>query len=183
MPTQQWNVDTSHSSIHFTVRHLVMSRVRGSFDRWRGTVDFDAQNPEASKVSVHIDSASIDTHEPKRDEHLRSADFFDVEHHPALTFQSTRVEPLARGRFRLAGDLAMHGVTRTLELEVELLGESKDPWGNQRLGFQARTTINRRDFGLHWNQVLEAGGMLVGDTIEVEVDIEAVKAASARQAA
>ncbi|HXN34324.1 MAG TPA: YceI family protein, partial [Polyangiaceae bacterium] len=137
MSTQQWNIDTGHSSIHFAVRHLVISRVRGAFDRWRGTVDYDARNPEASKVSVQIDSASIDTREPKRDEHLRSADFLDVEHHPALTFQSTGVEPLARNRFRLTGDFSMHGVTRMIELDVELLGESKDPWGNQRLGFQA----------------------------------------------
>jgi polyisoprenoid-binding protein YceI len=182
MALQRFTLDTSHSGIHFTVRHMVISKVRGAFERWQGSVDFDEETPSASKVSVRIESASIDTREPKRDEHLRSADFFDVEHHPELRFESTRVERLATGEYRVSGDLSIRGVTRPVVLEAEFLGAGKDPWGNERLGFQARTTINRKDFGLHWNQALETGGVLVGEKVEIELDIQALKAAAAQAA-
>ena len=176
MTTQRWNIDPSHSGVSFSIRHMVISKVRGAFERWQGVVDFDEQDPAASKVSVTIDAASIDTREEKRDAHLRSADFFDVENHPALTFVSTAVEKLAGNEYRVTGDLTIKGVTRPVTLEAEYLGGGKDPWGNQRLGFLARTSINRKDFGLGWNQVLEAGGVLVGEKVEIELDVQAIKA-------
>jgi polyisoprenoid-binding protein YceI len=177
-----WNIDPSHSGVHFTVRHMVVSKVRGSFDRWQGAIDFDPQNPAASKVTVRIDAASIDTREEKRDAHLRSADFFDVEHHPALTFESKKVEKLDGNEYRVTGDLTLRGVTREVVLDAEYLGTGKDPRGNQRLGFSAQTSINRKDFGLSWNQVLEAGGVLVGEKIEIALDVQAVAAAASQAA-
>jgi polyisoprenoid-binding protein YceI len=182
MATQRWNIDPSHSGVHFTVRHMVITKVRGAFERWQGTVDFDEQDPASSKVSVRIDAASINTREEKRDAHLRSPDFFDVASHPALTFESTKVEKLDDGAYRVSGDLTIRGVTKPVALEAEYLGSGKDPWGNERIGFQARTTINRKDFGLTWNQALETGGLLVGEKIEIALDVQAVKAA-AREAA
>ncbi len=171
-----WNIDTAHSGIHFTVRHMVISKVRGAFERWQGSLDFDEKQPERSKVSVRIDAASIDTREEKRDAHLRSADFFDVARHPELRFESTKVEKLGGERYRVAGDLTIRGVTKPVTLETELLGGGKDPWGNQRIGFSAHTKINRKDFGLSWNQALEAGGVLVGENVEIALDVQAVKA-------
>jgi len=175
MATPRWNIDTSHSGIHFTIRHMVISKVRGAFERWQGTLAYDEQNPLASKVSVRIEAASIDTREPKRDAHLRSADFFDVESHPALSFESTKVEKLGEDQLLVTGDLTIRGVTRSVALETELLGGGKDPWGKRRLGFSARTKINRKDFGLNWNQVLEAGGVLVAEQVEISLDLQAVE--------
>jgi polyisoprenoid-binding protein YceI len=183
MAIQRWNIDTSHSGVHFTVRHMVISKVRGAFARWQGVIEFDAEDPSRSKVSARIEAASIDTREEKRDAHLRSADFFDVEHHAALTFESTNIEKLDGNEYRVSGDLTIRGVTKPVVLEAEYLGGGKDPWGNERLGFQAHATINRKDFGLGWNQVLEAGGVLVGEKIEISIDVEAVKAEAAERAA
>lgn len=179
MATQRWNIDPSHSSVHFTVRHMVISKVRGAFGRFAGTVDFDPESPAASKVSVKIEAASIDTHEAKRDEHLRSGDFFDVEKYPALTFESTKVAKADGDQYRVTGDLTIRGVTRPVVLETEFLGGGKDPWGNERIGFSAHTSINRKEFGLTWNQALEAGGVLVGDKIEIALDVQAVRAQAA----
>lgn len=178
-----WNIDSSHSGIHFIVRHMVVSKVRGAFTRYQGTINFDEKNPEASKISVRIDAASIDTREPQRDGHLRSPDFFDVERYPAISFESTEVEQLDGNRYRVTGDLAMHGVTKSVDLEVEYLGMGKDPYGNDRLSFEAETTINRKDFGLNYNQVLETGGVLVGEKVDIEIDVEALKAQSSSKAA
>jgi polyisoprenoid-binding protein YceI len=178
MATQRWNIDSSHSGVHFTVRHLVISKVRGSFGKYQGTIDFDAENPAASKVAVRIDAASIDTREEKRDAHLRSPDFFDVEKFPELTFTSTKVEK-SGDDYRVSGELTIHGVTQPVVLEAEFLGNGKDPWGNERIGFAAKTTVNRKDFGLSWNQALETGGVLVGEKIEIALDVQAVKAAAA----
>src|SRR5690349_24266749 len=150
-----WNIDTSHSGVHFTVRHMVVSKVRGAFSRWQGTLQFDAEHPEASKVSVQIEAASIDTREEKRDAHLRSADFFDVEKHPTLSFESTKVEKAGASRYSVTGNLTIHGITREVVLDTESLGIGKDPWGNDRIGFEASTSVNRKDFGLTWNQALE----------------------------
>jgi polyisoprenoid-binding protein YceI len=183
MATQRWNIDPSHSGIHFTVRHMVIAKVRGAFERWQGTVDFDAVNPTASKVEVEIDTASVDTREPKRDEHLRSSDFLDVAKFPKMTFSSTKIEKVEDGVFRVLGDFTLHGVTLPVTLETELLGTVKDPWGNERLAFQARAVLNRKDFGLGWNQVLEAGGVLVGEKIDIALDVQAVKARAAADAA
>lgn len=175
MATQRWNIDPSHSGIHFTVRHMVIAKVRGSFLRWQGTVDFDDANPSASKVQVTVDTASIDTREPKRDDHLRSSDFLDVATYPALTFSTTAVDRRGEDEYRVRGDLTIHGVTRPVELEVDHLGRARDPWGNERIAFQAKTTFNRIDFGLKWNQALETGGLLVGEKVEISLDVEAVK--------
>ena len=178
-----WNIDSSHSGVHFAVRHMVVAKVRGAFTRYQGTIDFDEKKPEASKVSVRIEAASIDTREPQRDAHLRSADFFDVERYPTLSFESTKVQKLKGNNYRLTGDLVIHGVTKPVELEVEFLGVGKDPYGNERIGFQAETSINRKDFGLNWNQALETGGVLVGDKVEISIDLQGVKAQSSAQAA
>ncbi len=174
MATERFTIDSSHSGIHFAVRHMVVAKVRGAFTRFQGTIDLDEADPSTAKVSARIEAASIDTREPKRDEHLRSADFFEVDRYPELVFESTGVEKAGDG-YRVTGALTLHGVTRTVVLEAELLGGGKDPWGNRRVGFQARTTINRKDFGLHWNAALETGGVLVGEKVEIEIDVEAIK--------
>jgi polyisoprenoid-binding protein YceI len=176
MALEKWNIDTSHSGVHFTVRHMVIAKVRGRFSRWGGTIELDEQNPTASRVSVDIEAASIDTSEEKRDAHLRSADFLDVEKSPRITFSSTRVEPKGEGEVRVTGDLAIHGVTKPITFTVERLGRAKDPWGAERVVFSAAASIDRKDFGLKWNQALEAGGMLVGDRVDITLEIEAVKA-------
>lgn len=144
-------------------------------------MQWDGTNPTASKVDVTIDAASIDTHEPARDTHLRSADFFDAEHFPQLTFRSKQVEVLDGDNLRIIGDLSIRGVTREVILDVESLGSVKDPWGGTRAGFTARTSVNRKDFGLTWNVMLEAGGVTVGEKVEITVDVEAVQVQVAQQ--
>ena len=168
------NIDPTHSGVHFIVRHMVVSKVRGVFGQFSGTIDYDPENVERSRVAVDIDAASIDTREPKRDAHLRSADFFDVENFPKLTFQSTGVKRTRDDTLAVTGDLTIHGVTRPVTLDVDQLGGGKDPWGNQRLVWSARTEINRKDFGLNWNQVLEAGGLLVSEKVTIELEIQAL---------
>ncbi len=174
--TTQWNLDLSHSSISFWVRHLMVSKVHGRFTDWSGSLTFDPRNPDGSHVEVTIDTASIDTREPQRDAHLRSADFLDVEQFPQIKFASRAIETHNDGTFTLRGDLTIRGITRPVNLEVEYAGEVKDPWGGTRAGFTAKTSIVRSDFGLTWNQALEAGGVVVGDKIEISIEVEAVKA-------
>jgi polyisoprenoid-binding protein YceI len=176
-----WSFDNSHSSIGFSVRHLMISKVRGHFNQWGGTFDYDEKDPTRSKLSVRIDAASIDTRDEKRDAHLRSPDFFDVEKFPALTFESTKVERDGDD-FVVTGDLTIHGVTRAVQLKVESLGATKDPWGGYRAGFSASTSVNRKDFGLTWNAALETGGVVVGEKIEIGIEIEAVRAAEQKVA-
>ncbi|HWM84864.1 MAG TPA: YceI family protein [Kofleriaceae bacterium] len=183
MTTQHWNIDAAHSGVQFAVRHMVISKVRGAFEKWQGAIDFDEQDPSASRVWVRIDAASIDTHEPKRDEHLRSADFLDVEKHPEIAFESRRVEKLKGDRYRVVGDLTIRGVTAEVELDAEYAGSGSDPWGNRRIGFSARTALSRKEFGLTWNQVLETGGVLVGDQIEITLDVQAIAAPAAEKVA
>jgi polyisoprenoid-binding protein YceI len=173
--TTTWNIDAAHSHVEFAVRHLMITTVRGRFAGVKGTVVTDDADPAAAHVHVEIDAASIDTREPQRDTHLRSADFFDVEKYPLITFKSTRVSDVKGDRFKLAGDLTMHGVTREVVLDVTNEGRGKDPWGGERAGYSATTKINRSDFGLTWNQVLEAGGIAVGDEIKISLDLEVVK--------
>ncbi len=170
-----WDIDLSHSSIRFSVRHLNLSTVHGRFDRWSGRVALDDANIERSQVSVRVEAASINTNEPKRDAHLRSADFFDAARHPEITFQGKHIEKSGTGGMHLSGDLCIAGVTRTIALDVEMLGHAKDPWGAERVVFSASTTIDRRDFGLVWSQVLEAGGLLVGEKVEIGISVEAVR--------
>jgi polyisoprenoid-binding protein YceI len=177
MATQTWNIDTTHSSIDFSVRHLVVAKVRGQFTKWTGKLELDLDNLAASRVEVEIDAASVDTREPKRDDHLRSADFLDVAEHPKLSFRSTGVEVVKADKMRVLGDLTIHGVTRPVALDTEFNGRTKDPWGGERVGFSAKTKVDRKDFGLQWNMVLEAGGFVVGDAIEITLDVEATRAA------
>lgn len=177
MTTRTWLIDPTHSAVTFTVRHMVVAKVRGTFRAWRGDVRLDPADLTRSDIRVAIDVSSIDTGVGDRDTHLRSADFFDVERFPEMTFQSKRIEAAAKDRYRVLGDLTIRDVTREVTLDVELGGEAKDPWGNRRLGFSARASIDRRDFGLVWNQVLETGGVLVGDRVDIDVDLEAVEKA------
>lgn len=182
METKLWNIDTAHSGIHFSVRHMVFAKVRGRFAAWRGTVELDPHDLLRSKVTVEIDAASIDTGVTDRDNHLRSADFLDVERFPKLRFESTRLEKTSGGRYQVHGNLTLRDVTREVVLDVEYGGQAKDPWGNQRALFTAVTSVDRGDFGLKWNQVLEAGGVLVSDRIDIELEIQAVAAASSEAA-
>ena len=175
MATTKWNFDLSHSSLNFHVRHLMVSKVHGRFSKWDGALAIDDVDPSKSHVEVTIDVASIDTKEEKRDAHLKSADFFDVEKFPQLTFRSTKVKKSDDG-YEVTGDLTIHGVTKPVVLELEGGDVVKDPWGGTRTGFSGKTSINRKDFGLAWNVALETGGILVGEKVEITLEIEAVKA-------
>lgn len=170
-----WQIDPAHSEINFTVRHMMISNVRGSFEKFSGTVDFDEENPANSTVDVRIDAASINTREEKRDAHLRSPDFLDGKRYPTLTFKSTRVEPQDKTHARLYGDLTIKGISRPVVLDVEYAGMSKSPWGTTSAGFNATTRISRKDWGLEWNVALETGGWLVGDEIKIDLELELVK--------
>jgi polyisoprenoid-binding protein YceI len=169
----KWDFDTIHSHVGFTVRHLVVSKVRGSFNKWSGSLQFDGKNPLTASVEVKIDPASIDTNEAQRDAHLRSADFFDVEKFPEWTFKSTGVTKGSDETFKLAGNLTLHGVTKPVVLDVEFGGVMRDPYGNDRAGFTAKVTIDRKDFGVLWNQALDVGGVALGEKVEIAIDIEA----------
>ena len=182
MAQSKWNIDLGHSGVNFSIRHMVISKVRGRFGKFTGVLNLDDENVTRSVVEATIDAASIDTGVEQRDAHLRSADFFDVEKYPELRFRSTRIEKLADDRFRVAGELTIRDVTREVVLDVEGGGRAKDPWGNERTGFVAKTTLDRKDFGLKWNQALEAGGVLVGDRVDIELDVQGVKAAAAQAA-
>jgi polyisoprenoid-binding protein YceI len=182
MNTNSWNIDTTHSGINFSIRHMVVSKVRGRFARYTGTVALDDRDLTQSVVQATIDASSIDTGTPQRDTHLRSADFFDVEKYPEIRFQSRRIEKLEASRYRVVGDLTIRDITREVSLDVEYGGRATDPWGNERIGFIATTALDRKDFGLQWNQVLEAGGVLVADRVEVELEVQAVRAAAAQAA-
>lgn len=177
-----WNFDPTHSAISFTVRHMVFAKVRGRFASWSGDLKLDTNDLSQSQVSVEIEAASIDTGVADRDTHLRSADFFDVERFPKLSFRSTRIESLGGNRYRIHGELTIRDVTREVALETEYAGTGKDPWGNERAAFTASTSVNRKDFGLAWNQVLETGGVLVGDKVDIELDVQAVNAAASAAA-
>jgi len=169
-----WQLDPAHTSVNFTARHLMVSKVRGQFHRVSGNIHI-SEDPLGSWVEVNVDPASVETGDEKRDGHLRSPDFFDVERYPEITFRSTRVEGQHPGGFRLEGDLTVHGVTRPVTLEVEYLGWTTDPWGGRRAGFSATTEVDREDFGLTWNVALETGGVLVGKKAKLDFEIEAVK--------
>ena len=168
-----WNIDPDHSSVGFSIRHLMVSNVKGNFDRFSGTVDLDDKNITASKVTATIDASSIDTRVQKRDDHLRSPDFFDVAKYPEISFVSKRWSRAANGKLKVSGDLTMHGVTRTVVLNVAPFSkETRDPWGNTRRGTTATATINRKDFGIDWNKGLDTGGLMIGDQVEITLEIE-----------
>ena len=180
--TTTWNIDQTHSTIGFSIRHMVFSKVRGRFLKYTGAIQLD-DDLAKSWVEVTIDATTIDTGTPQRDNHLRSADFFDVEKFPELRFRSTRVEDLGAGRLRVIGDLTIRETTREIALDADAAGRGMDPWGNERIGFVAKTSIDRKDFGLQWNQLLEAGGVLVGDRVDLELDVQAVNTAAREVAA
>ena len=170
-----WVLDPVHSSVEFAVKHMVIATVKGRFTRFEVDGMFDLDNPERSTVEARIDAASVDTRDPQRDGHLRSPDFFDVEQHPWITFRSRRIERSGDGSYAVVGDLTIRGVTREVVLEATFAGLAKDPWGSQRAGVAAETSVNRKDFGLTWNVPLEAGGLLVGDNVKISLDVEFVK--------
>jgi polyisoprenoid-binding protein YceI len=170
-----WAIDPVHSSAEFAIRHLMITTVRGRFTDVQGTVVIDDADVAKSSVEVTVGVASIDTREAQRDAHLRSADFFDAEKFPAITFRSTAIRDVADDAFKLAGNLTIHGVTREVVLDASSEGRARDPWGGDRAGFHATTRIKRSDFGLTWNQVLEAGGVVVGEDVKISIDVELVK--------
>ncbi len=170
-----WTIDNAHSEINFTVRHMMISNVRGRFEKFSGVVNFNEADPVKSSVEVQIDASSINTKEPNRDGHLRSADFLDAEKYPYLTFKSNRVVKEDDFHGKIYGDLTIRGVTRPVVLDVEYAGRAKSPWGTFSAGFTASTTINRKDWGLTWNKGLETGGVLVGDEIKITIELEIVQ--------
>lgn len=171
-----WSIDTDHSSIGFKVRHMMVSNVKGDFGKFNGVVEIDDKDLTKSKVEVVIDTASINTGVAKRDDHLKSADFFDVAKYPTMTFVSGKVKKVGNGTLEVYGKLSLHGVTRDVVLDVEgPTREYKDPWGNVKRGATATTRINRKDFGLTWNKAVESGGVVVGDEITIALEIELLK--------
>jgi polyisoprenoid-binding protein YceI len=171
--TTTYGLDKSHSEATFQVRHL-LTKVRGRFSDFEGAIEFDEQRPENSTVNVTIQAASVDTNEKDRDTHLRSADFFDVEKFPTLNFTSAVITRKGSEEFVVNGDLTIHGVTRPVAFNATFLGKAKDPWGNERIAFEAETTVNRKDYGLMWNAALETGGFLVGDDVKISLSVQAV---------
>ncbi len=169
-----YKFDSAHTTVGFQVRHI-FTMVGGSFDAFEGEVQVDQANPAASSVSFTIQTASINTREAKRDEHLRSADFFDAAKYPTITFRSTAVKPAAGNLYQVQGELTMHGVTKTVTLPVQFLGAGKDPWGNEKMGFELTTTLDRKDYGIVWNKTLDQGNVLVGDEVKVQISVEANK--------
>lgn len=167
-----YEIDRAHSTVSFKVRHL-LTKVRGRFDAFKGTLEYVKGKPKSWKVNAEIEANSINTNLPDRDKHLRSADFFEVKKYPKIMFKSKKIKNVKGNRAKLHGDLTIHGVTKPVVLDMEIGGIAKDPWGNTKAAFSAVTKINRKDFGLVWNKVLETGGVLVGEEIEIELEIEA----------
>lgn len=178
-----WIIDPAHSSVEFSVRHMMVTTVRGSFGEFSGRIEFDPERPEQASVEAVIQAASINTGTADRDAHLRSADFFDVEQFPTLTFKSTRVEAQDSTQAKIHGELTMHGVTQPVTLDVQFLGEQKNPFtGTATVGFEASTAVNRENFGLTWNQALESGGVLVSKEVKISLDVQAVPEAETASA-
>lgn len=178
-----WQLDTAHSSVHFSARHMMIHTVRGQFEKFTANINFDQETPENSTVFVQIEAASINTRFGQRDDHLRSADFLDAATYPYLTFQSKRVEVADESTATLIGDLTIRNVTKEVALNVEYGGQMTSPWGRVSAGFSANTTINRKDWDLNWNVALETGGLLVGDKIKIEIELELIKVTQAEAVA
>ncbi|WP_420631267.1 YceI family protein [Candidatus Leptofilum sp.] len=172
-----WQIDFSHSHIYFTVRHMMISKVRGGFEKFGGSVNFDEENPANTTINVEVDLSSINTREEQRDGHLKSPDFFDVANYPTMKFIGTRVEQIDDNNGRLYGQLTIKDITKEIVLDVDYAGIAKSPWGTESAGFSASGSLNRKDWGLTWNQTLETGGVLVGDKINIEIELELVKQA------
>jgi polyisoprenoid-binding protein YceI len=172
---ERYLIDPSHSSVGFKVKHMMVSKVPGKFTKFDGQFHYDEKDVSLWKASVTIDVASIDTGDPNRDTHLKSADFFDVEKYPVMTFKSTRASDLVGNKAKLEGMLTLKGISKPVVLDVEVGGLATDPWGNKRAGFEATTKLNRKDFGINWNKALETGGLVVGDEVEITLAIEGIE--------
>lgn len=175
MAAEKWNFDTVHSTVGFSVRHLMITKVHGAFKKWSGSLLFDQANPTASKIDVKIETASVDTREEQRDAHLRSADFFDVEKYPEMTFDSTSIVAKGGDEYEVTGNFTLKGVTKPVTLQVEHLGMGKDPYGGTRVGFTAKGAINRSDYGLTFNIPLDGGGLAVSDKVDINLDVQAIQ--------
>ena len=176
--TTTWQIDPNHSLVEFSAKHMMITTVKGRFGKVAGSIVVDERNPDRSRVEAEIEAATIDTRADQRDQHLRSADFLDVERFPSLTFRSRRVEGTSKNpgdEFRVIGDLTIRGTTREVTLDAVYEGTGKDPWGGERVSFSATTKLDRRDFGLTWNQALETGGLLVGNDIKISIEVQAVR--------
>ena len=174
-----WQIDPAHSQIQFSVRHMMISNVRGRFENFTGAIEFEEKDPTRSLVEVQIETASINTRETQRDSHLKSPDFLNAEKYPYLSFKSKRIEKIDDSHGRVIGDLTIRDVTKEVALDVEYAGQAKSPWGTVSAGFSATAKINRKDWGLTYNQVLETGGVMVGDVVNITIDSEIVKQAEA----
>ena len=172
-----YSIDPAHSSIAFVARHAMIAKVRGTFDKYTSTLVLDGDHPEQSSAEVSIDVSSVDTRDANRDAHLKSPDFFDVEKHPQMTFTSTKVELVDDQTVNITGDLTIRDVTKPVTIPFNFTGSAVDPFGNQRAGFEGQVTVNRKDWNLNWNAVLEAGGVLVADKVNLELDVSAIKQA------
>jgi polyisoprenoid-binding protein YceI len=171
-----WEIDPAHTAAGFSVKHLMISTVRGQFKGITGTINWDDQDISKSSVDVTIDAKTVDTSEPQRDKDLRSDKFFDTEKYPTITFKSTKVEPVSAGRFKVTGNLTIHGITKAVVLDVEgPSAQIKDPWGNTRVAVNATTKVNRQDYGVKWNADIDGGGVVVGDDVNITIDLEMVK--------
>lgn len=170
-----WVVDAVHSQATFSVRHMMISTVKGQFKVLSGSLNIDDQNLADSWVDAQVDASSIDTRDDNRDTHLKSADFFDAANYPTINFKSSKVEHVGDNEYKVTGDLSMHGVTKPVVFNVEYFGQGKDPYGRQKAGLSARAKVNRKDWGLNWNQALEAGGVLVSDDVKIEIDLAAIQ--------
>ena len=173
--TGDYTLDPSHSRIGFVARHAMVTKVRGSFNEFEGSGHLDAEEPSRSQLALTIRAASIDTRSVDRDAHLRSNDFFDMERYPEISFVSTAVEPRGDDRYRVTGDLTIKGVTKPVSVDFEFAGAATDPFGNERIGLEGATTINRKDWGVNWNAALDAGGVLVSDKVVLEFEVSAIR--------
>jgi polyisoprenoid-binding protein YceI len=180
MPFQ---IDASHSQVQFSVRHMMVSKARGTFDKWSGSIALNPEHPEQTTVEITIDTDSINTKDAQRDGHLKSPDFLAVEQYPAMTFKSTRVEVTGKETAKLYGDLTIRGVSKPVVVDVEYQGSAKSPWGTTNYGFSGSTKINREDWGLNWNAALETGGWLVGKEVQIDIELELVQVAEPAAAA
>jgi polyisoprenoid-binding protein YceI len=170
----EFSIDNTHTTVGFAVKHMMVSKVRGQFKEFEGKFSFDEKKPAATQAKFSIKTASIDTANEKRDDHLRNEDFFDAKKFPTITFESTKVKPAGKGKYKMEGMFSIHGVTKPITLDVAFNGMSKDPWGNTRAGFSITSKLNRKDYGLTWNKALETGGVAVGEDVELNIELEGV---------
>jgi polyisoprenoid-binding protein YceI len=177
MAKVKWTVDASHSNVEFSVKHMMIAKVKGSFHSFEAQIEADPNDLTTADIQFQVDLSSIDTRNSDRDAHLKTADFFDIENNPKLVFQSTQITKTGDGEYKVAGNLSLHGVTRSETFSVSFEGAGKDPWGNEKVGFSGQGSLKRSDYGLTYNAVLETGGLLIGDEVKISIDIEASKQA------